>query len=179
MTDCVFCEIIRTEVAEGFIDHEMEYVVDGEPEGFPVVSFIPLNPVTNGHRLFVPKYHFESAAIGVLSSGPAFTMACEWANHRKDVACNIITSHGEEATQTIFHTHIHYVPRREGDGLLLPWSNQKPQKKVFTVPTYDGKPYDIEEDRYTLYNADKNCIHQIETQWSGYKCVKCNGWYCA
>lgn len=30
-----------------------------------------------------------------------------------------------------------------------------------------------------LYGADANCYHQVEAQWSGVKCVKCGGWYCA
>lgn len=35
------------------------------------------------------------------------------------------------------------------------------------------------EKHHTLYNADPNCTHRVEAQWSGVKCVKCNGWYCA
>jgi histidine triad (HIT) family protein len=35
--------------------------------------------------------------------------------------CNIITSAGTEATQTVFHLHVHIVPREAGDGLELPW----------------------------------------------------------
>jgi histidine triad (HIT) family protein len=36
--------------------------------------------------------------------------------------CNIITSAGSDATQTVFHLHLHVVPRRAGDGLALPWT---------------------------------------------------------
>jgi len=36
--------------------------------------------------------------------------------------CNVITSVGREATQSVFHLHVHVVPRREGDGLALPWT---------------------------------------------------------
>jgi histidine triad (HIT) family protein len=39
--------------------------------------------------------------------------------------CNIITSVGAEATQTVFHLHLHVVPRRFGDGLALPWTGQE------------------------------------------------------
>jgi hypothetical protein len=38
--------------------------------------------------------------------------------------CNLITSVGADATQSVRHLHIHVVPRREGDGLMLPWSGQ-------------------------------------------------------
>lgn len=110
--DCIFCEIIETEVAEDF-----KYA------GAGVVSFVPLNPVTPGHRLFVPKRHAYDGSLGPSDAASAFEDACDWAAElRQDF--NLITSGGLYATQTIFHTHIHYVPRRYNDGLLLPWSNQ-------------------------------------------------------
>ena len=36
----------------------------------------------------------------------------------------------------------------------------------------------MEEIKYTLYDADPDCIHDIIPQWSGVKCIKCGGWYC-
>jgi histidine triad (HIT) family protein len=112
MSDCVFCEIVKTGEAEGF-----------RPEGPGVVSFIPLNPVTPGHRLFVPKVHATDAADDAMRAASAFEDAADW-GAEKNEDFNIITSRGSFATQTVFHTHIHYVPRREGDGLFLPWTNQ-------------------------------------------------------
>lgn len=110
--DCVFCEIIRTESAKGFTWC-----------GNVVVSFIPLNPVVPGHRLFVPVRHARSFREDPGYGAPAFYFAGKW-GAEKNEEFNLITSSGEYATQTVWHTHIHYVPRREGDGLLLPWSNQ-------------------------------------------------------
>jgi histidine triad (HIT) family protein len=52
-------------------------------------------------------------------------MAVNWAARwgaEKNEDFNLITSRGKFATQTILHTHIHYVPRRENDGLFLPWT---------------------------------------------------------
>ena len=46
-------------------------------------------------------------------------------------SCNLITSVGAAATQTVKHLHIHIVPRHEGDGLHLPWTEQK-------KPEWDG-----------------------------------------
>lgn len=40
-------------------------------------------------------------------------------------AANIITSRGSAATQTVYHLHLHVVPRREGDGLGLPWTDRQ------------------------------------------------------
>lgn len=113
MTTCVFCEIVKNEDAEGF-----------RFEGPGVVSFIPLNPVVPGHRLFVPTVHSGDAGINPATAASAFEDACDW-GHQKNEDFNIITSRGSLATQTVFHTHIHYVPRRPDDGLSLPWTNQK------------------------------------------------------
>lgn len=167
---CVFCEIIRQKSGNDFKTH-----------GYTAVSFIPLNPVVEGHRLFVPITHATDLSANPESGCTAFFHAARWAKE-KGVPFNIITSGGKEATQTVFHTHIHYVPRSEGDGLLLPWSNQE-IAKIYDGPTIDGEPYEPLDkegnDRYPLFSAKKNCVHQIESQWSGYKCVKCSGWYCA
>ena len=108
--DCVFCEIIRLENAEGFIKY-----------GGTTVSFIPLKPVVPGHRLFVPTQHARSIREDPAYGAPAFYWAAKW-GAEKNEEFNLITSSGEFATQTVWHTHVHYVPRREDDGLLLPWS---------------------------------------------------------
>jgi histidine triad (HIT) family protein len=108
--DCVFCEIIRTETAEGFTRY-----------GETAVSFIPLNPVVPGHRLFVPVRHARDISVDPGYGTPAFYWAARW-GQEKNEDFNLINSRGTLATQTIWHTHVHYVPRREGDGLMLPWT---------------------------------------------------------
>lgn len=114
MSDCVFCG--RIERAE----HDVS--------GYGAVSFQPLNPVTPGHRLFLPARHVEDARdLGGLQA--AMALASTWAKdweHNPDYRddFNLITSAGPAATQTVQHLHVHYVPRREGDGLHLPWTGQ-------------------------------------------------------
>lgn len=103
---CPFCMRIETH------DYEQSYIG-------VVVRFEPLNPVVPGHMLFVPSWHVEHP------SGEGVRAAMGYAESyggRKRQAFNLITSSGTAATQTILHIHVHYVPRREGDGLLLPWS---------------------------------------------------------
>ena len=114
--NCVFCEIAGGRISvEGLKCH-----------GSTTISFIPLNPVTPGHRLFVPFEHGSDVADRPAHAAMALFWAGRW-GAEKNEDFNIITSRGEYATQTVFHTHIHYVPRRKGDGLLLPWSNQEKQ----------------------------------------------------
>lgn len=83
-----------------------------------VVAFKPLNPVTQGHMLFVPIYHDVMA----WTVGEATAAAIKFATMKRYEDYNLIYSVGSLATQTIPHPHVHLVPRREGDGLKLPWS---------------------------------------------------------
>lgn len=88
------------------------------------VAFPPRNPVTPGHTLVLPVRHVADAA-----HDPDIT--AETMRHAAYLAagaapCNLITSIGAAATQTVGHLHIHVVPRRPGDGLALPWTGQTP-----------------------------------------------------
>jgi histidine triad (HIT) family protein len=86
-----------------------------------MVSFEPLNPVVKGHRLFLPSAHILHSDPDAPSTvGMAMEIASAHAQ-REGENFNLITSFGHAATQTVLHIHVHYVPRREGDGLLLPW----------------------------------------------------------
>jgi histidine triad (HIT) family protein len=112
MSDCPFC----ARIAAG--DYDDEY--DG------IVHFRPLNPVTPGHMLVVPKAHVIDALENPHVAGQAMAYAANLAQQ----SCNLITSAGAVATQTVFHLHIHIVPRREGDGLALPWTGQKRREEA-------------------------------------------------
>src|SRR5579862_7190946 len=110
MADCPFCK----RIAAGEYDEEPRrgcYILE------------PLNPVTPGHLLVVPGEHVMDASVA-----PATTSAVMYEAamkvQRLGCAANIITSIGRAATQTIYHLHVHVVPRREGDGLHLPWTGQ-------------------------------------------------------
>ena len=87
------------------------------------VRFEPLNPVTPGHMLFLPREHVANAALSPDSAAKAVRAASIW-GRRMDQHFNLITSTGTLATQTVMHLHVHYVPRRLDDGLPLPWTGQ-------------------------------------------------------
>lgn len=112
---CVFCEIVagRTPAA---IVHQWDFAI----------ALIPLNPVVEGHTLVLPKAHVRD-----FSEDPdisAEVMRC--ASLLAMPPCNIITSAGREATQSVFHLHLHIVPRRENDGLALPWYSGRSKRAV-------------------------------------------------
>jgi len=105
--ECPFCEIVAGR-APAEIVHEWE----------DALAIVPLNPVVEGHLLVIPKIHV--ADVGHVPDVSAIAMkraaqvaASQW--------CNVITSRGRVATQSVFHLHLHVVPRAEGDGLALPW----------------------------------------------------------
>lgn len=113
---CVFCEIVV-----GNVDAEWILMPDTWPDA---VAFIPLNPVTEGHCLIVPKVHVRDFAHDPEVFAATARRAAELMRWT-DRPMNIITSRGREATQSVFHLHLHLVPRAENDGLALPWYSGK------------------------------------------------------
>jgi histidine triad (HIT) family protein len=109
--DCVSCRLIAAR------EHE------GEHGG--VVWFEPLNPVVPGHMLVVPRRHVSDALEDPDLTGRVMAEAARLAAFRRLHPCNIMTSAGREATQSVFHLHLHIVPRAAGDGLMLPWTEQQ------------------------------------------------------
>ncbi len=116
---CPFCAIVAGHAsAEGLIRWEDD-----------VVAFTPLHPVTLGHILVAPAIHVTDFMTDPAVSARVMAVASEMA---RSVAAafeaegvNLITSAGEAATQSVFHLHVHIVPRRAGDGLQLPWTGQR------------------------------------------------------
>jgi histidine triad (HIT) family protein len=110
MRDCVFCHRIE----RGEYDYEDEWSV----------AFQPHHPVTRGHFLVIPRKHVTSALESPLHASRAAGLAAELARIMELESFNLITSAGAAATQTVPHQHWHVVPRKEGDGLHLPWTGQ-------------------------------------------------------
>ena len=108
---CVFCTIAN--------DDPHGQVLDRWPDA---VLIEPLNPVTPGHRLVIPLVHVADATTDPLVTGAAMACAARYVGKFLHDDANIITSVGADATQTVFHLHLHVVPRRAGDGLTLPWT---------------------------------------------------------
>lgn len=109
---CDFCDIIDGKVRA--------HVVTQWPDA---IAFFPLNPVTNGHVLVVPRQHVRNFKDNPTITGAVARRAAEFAADLVfDMDVNLITSAGPDATQTVEHLHFHLVPRRKNDGLLLPWS---------------------------------------------------------
>jgi histidine triad (HIT) family protein len=113
--DCIFCKIVAGEVPSTRVDEDER-----------TVAFMDISPATRGHVLVIPREH----ATDLLEIGPEDLAACaamaqRVARRQKDAlgadGVNLINSCGAAAWQTVFHFHVHVIPRYEGDPLRLPW----------------------------------------------------------
>lgn len=106
---CAFCEIAQGRAPAKLV---------GEWE--ETLALVPLGPVREGHTLFIPRLHVMDALRDPVVAGVTFQRAAEWMGERYTQA-NILTSAGKDATQSVFHLHVHGIPREAGDDLMLPW----------------------------------------------------------
>lgn len=108
MNQCAFCAIVAGEAPATMV-----------AEWPDAVAFRPLTPVTPGHALVVPRQHVADAAEDPEVFAATARRAAELAG--QSPSSNIITSAGLAATQSVFHLHVHVVPRTADDGLMVPW----------------------------------------------------------
>ena len=113
--DCLFCGIVAGTVPSETIDSDER-----------TVAFMDINPATPGHALVVPREHSaDLMEIGEQDLTATMIAAQRLARRMKDVldpdGINLINACGAAAWQTVFHVHIHVVPRYEDDPLKLPW----------------------------------------------------------
>lgn len=131
MTDqsCPFCEIVAGRAPFDLV-HQWD----------DAIAIVPLNPVTPGHTLVIPHEHVADFTTKPWVSASVMARAALLADEMGPV--NLITSRGREATQSVFHLHLHLVPRAENDGLALPWysgkKNSRLQINVRHKPDDDG-----------------------------------------
>lgn len=120
MSDCIFCKIVKGEIPSAKI-FENEHVY----------AFLDISQATKGHTLIIPKVHKENIfemspelAGNIFESVPKAAKAVKAAF--QPAGLNIVNNNGEIAGQTVFHFHIHLIPRYgKEDGFNTFWkSNQ-------------------------------------------------------
>lgn len=114
--NCIFCKI-----ANGGIPSATLY----EDEDFRVI--LDLGPATKGHALILPKEHYANiVALPEEVTAKAFLLAKKMATKMMEVlhcdGVNVVQNNGVAAGQTVFHFHIHLIPRYEGDGAGVTWT---------------------------------------------------------
>ena len=113
--DCIFCKIVAGELPAQIVDEDER-----------TVAFMDINPGTRGHLLVIPREHSRDVTeIAPEDLAAVVSMAQKLAVRaleRLDAdGVNLFNSCGAAAWQTVFHFHVHVIPRYDGDPLRLPW----------------------------------------------------------
>jgi histidine triad (HIT) family protein len=113
--ECIFCGIVEGAVPGHIVDSDEK-----------TVAFMDIAPATPGHALVVPRSH--SADLMEIDPGDlqATVIAAQRLARRVTESLdadgvNLVNACGAAAAQTVFHFHIHVIPRYEGDPIELPW----------------------------------------------------------
>jgi histidine triad (HIT) family protein len=113
--DCIFCKIVAGELPASIVDEDER-----------TVAFMDIRPATRGHALVIPREHSTDLLSIPAEDLEACMRGAQRLAHRAKEALgadgiNLLNSCGQAAWQTVFHFHIHVIPRYEDDPLRLPW----------------------------------------------------------
>ncbi|MFU2164329.1 HIT family protein [Streptococcus pluranimalium] len=127
MENCIFCQIIKGDIPSAKVYEDDE-----------VMAFLDITQTTTGHTLLIPKKHVRNVldmtddiAKEVFARLPKVARAVQKATD----ACgmNIINNNETIAGQTVFHAHIHLVPRfSDEDGIAITYTTHEPDFQALT-----------------------------------------------
>lgn len=120
MSDCLFCKIVAGEIPSIKV-YEDEHVL----------AFMDIMPLTKGHTLLIPKTHCqdlfempEDVAANLYKVAPKIANALKTSFN--PVGMNTVNNNGAAAGQSVFHYHLHFIPRYdETDGLKVEWNSRQ------------------------------------------------------
>jgi histidine triad (HIT) family protein len=113
--DCIFCKIVAGELPATIVDEDER-----------TIAFMDINPATRGHALVIPRTHstdllsVEQADLTAVAVA-ARRLAGRAKERLRADGVNLLNSCGAVAWQSVFHFHIHVIPRYHDDPLRLPW----------------------------------------------------------
>lgn len=117
MDNCIFCKIIAGEIPSATVyeDDDFKAIMD-------------IGPAAKGHVIILSKRHMANIyEIEEKTASRALLVASKIARAQKEaLGCdgvNILQNNEEAAGQTVFHLHIHVIPRFKNDGVTIPWKN--------------------------------------------------------
>lgn len=122
MSDCLFCKLVDGTIPATKV-YEDEYVL----------AFMDIMPLTKGHTLLIPKAHHDSIlelsselAAHFFSVAPKIAQAIDKAFAPSGI--NLLNNNGAPAGQSVFHYHMHFIPRYDvTDGLKVSWMTKEKQ----------------------------------------------------
>ncbi len=109
-SNCIFCKIAAGEIPSKTIYEDVDFRV-----------ILDISPASNGHALIIPKEHYADIyGLPDDLAGKVMVLAKKLAAHMTEaLGCdgfNLVQNNGEVAGQTVFHFHMHLIPRYQGDG---------------------------------------------------------------
>ena len=115
-SECLFCRIASGELPATRVDEDDR-----------TITFMDINPATRGHVLVIPRAHapdlLEVSAEDLSACASAAQRIARVMPERLGAdGVNVLNSCGRAAWQTVFHFHVHVIPRYEADPLRLPWT---------------------------------------------------------
>ena len=122
MENCVFCRIVARQIPATVV-HEDEHTL----------AFMDIGQVNPGHVLVAVKQHAENIfELDEAWAAAAFRTAARVSRAIREAfapqGLSVYQANGRAAGQTVFHFHIHLVPRHEGDGMQLTWPVKNPPR---------------------------------------------------
>jgi histidine triad (HIT) family protein len=113
--DCIFCKIANGEIPSSTVYEDSDFRV-----------ILDLNPASPGHALILPKEHYRDLTeLPAELCGKAFCLAGKIGRGMmKGLCCsgfNVVQNNGISAGQTVFHFHIHIIPRYDNAPLIVTW----------------------------------------------------------
>jgi histidine triad (HIT) family protein len=123
MSNCVFCRIVAREIPATVV-HEDEHTL----------AFMDLGQVNPGHVLVAVRAHAENLyGLNDAQAGAVLRAAARVARAIREAfkpeGLSVYQANGKAAGQTVFHYHVHLVPRYEGDGMALTWPVKNPPRE--------------------------------------------------
>ena len=121
MSDCIFCQIVTGQIPSSKVYEDEE-----------VLAFLDITQVTKGHTLVIPKHHYRNMLeMDAEAASSLFARVPKIAQQLREKlgasGVNIINNNEEAAGQTVFHTHVHLLPRFDAtDGLKLTFETHEP-----------------------------------------------------
>ncbi len=117
--DCIFCKIVAGELPALIVDEDER-----------TITFMDIAPATRGHALVIPREHsvdlLEVAPEDLAASTAAAQRLAQRLGERLGAdGVNLLNACGSAAWQTVFHFHVHVIPRYADDPLRLPWTPQQ------------------------------------------------------
>lgn len=114
-SDCIICQIVAGELPSIRVDEDER-----------TVAFMDISPATRGHALVVPRAHSKDlleidAEDLAACAAAARRLAARMGERLGADGVNLLNSCGPAAWQTVFHFHLHVIPRYDDDPLRLPW----------------------------------------------------------